>query len=386
MELLENVVQPYAWGSKRAIAELLGRAPSSSPEAELWMGAHPSAPSRLARTGESLLARIERDPESTLGGEARRRFGDKLPFLLKVLAADAPLSLQAHPSLEQARAGFDAEEEAGVPLTAPHRKYKDRNHKPELLCALGPFEALCGFRAVDDARALFEALGSVALGPVRARLREGDVRSAFSWLMREAERGGVVAATVEACARIAASSSPFAAACAWSSKLAEAYPGDVGVTSALLLNHVVLSAGEAIYLPAGNLHAYLRGVGVELMANSDNVLRGGLTPKHVDVDELLAILDFRTGAVEKVLPVADPRNAGEELWSTPAPEFRLSRVHVASSTTLDVRGPEILLCTDGTVRAGDVRLARGQSAFVAASERRLALEGQGTLYRAAVQL
>ncbi len=396
MELLENVVQPYAWGSRTAIAALQGRpTPSTSPEAELWMGAHPSAPSRVAGSGRRLTERIESDPEATLGAAVASAFGPTLPFLLKVLAADQPLSLQAHPSLAQAREGFDLEEARGVPRSAPHRNYKDRNHKPELLCALTPFDALCGFRAAADLLALLDALAVPALDPLQQIVASapdaGGIRAAFTWLTtRPAEaRAPLVRATVDGCARLRDHGSPWADACAWSARLAALHPDDVGVVSALMLNLVHLAPGEAIYLPAGNLHAYLSGVGIEIMANSDNVLRGGLTPKHVDVDELLRVLVFRSIDV----PLVRPERAadGEEWWPTPAREFRLSRIRLdGPAFEARVSGPEIVLCTEGAVtvedRDGEVELARGASAFVPARAAAWRARGAGTLFRATVGL
>jgi mannose-6-phosphate isomerase len=371
MEPMQNEIQRYAWGSHTAIAALRGVPPSGGPEAELWMGAHPIAPSRVGDC--TLVERIARAPEQTLGPSVIAAFGPRLPFLLKVLAARQPLSLQAHPSLAQAEVGFDREEAAGVPRTAPNRNYKDRNHKPELVCALTPFDALCGFREPSEARALFERIGGRALGPLRERL--ASPRDAFSWLVTLADPSSVIAETVAACKEIA--SGPFAEACAWSLELHALHPRDAGVVSALLLNHVRLAPGEAIYLPAGNLHAYLRGVGVEIMASSDNVLRGGLTEKHVDVPELLSVLDFSTGAAPIVRAA---REGVEEVWHTPAREFRLSRVTVHGSVELEARGPEILLGIEGDL-AG---IARGGSVFVPASDGRYRVSGRGVFFRATV--
>jgi mannose-6-phosphate isomerase len=391
VDLLENVVQPYAWGSRTAIAELRGLpSPSATPEAELWMGAHPGGPSvSVRRSGPGpidrrpLGARIAANPAEELGPRTRGAFGDELPFLLKVLAAAQPLSLQAHPSLDQARAGFAAEETLGVPRSAPHRNYKDQNHKPELLCALTPFDALCGFRALDETQALLAELG--ALDDLAERLR-GGLREAFAWLMtldREVTRAKVDA-TLTACARI--TSGPFARERAWALRIGHAYPGDVGVIGALLLNLVRLEPGEAIYLPAGNLHAYLEGVGVEIMAASDNVLRGGLTPKHVDVPELLRVLEFQAGPVAKVLPA---RDGAFESWPTPAREFALGRVTLDGGTWgQPVDAPQIAIVTDGalTLRdaTGATELAKGASAWIPASASSVEWSGRGAAYVATV--
>jgi mannose-6-phosphate isomerase len=389
---LENTIQPYAWGSHTAISSLRGETtPVASPQAELWMGAHPLAPSRLARTGESLLHVIGTAPEASLGPNVFARYGAKLPFLLKVLAAESPLSLQAHPSPEQAVEGFAADEAAGIPLDSPLRNYKDKSHKPELLCALTEFWALCGFREPAKTIALLEELAVPELSQLRAQLEKAPakiaIKSAFSSLMLggSSDQKMLAQRVTEAC-RSRQSSSPFEAELRWAARLGELYPGDVGVVSALLLNLVKLEPGQAVYLPAGNLHAYLGGMGVEIMASSDNVLRGGLTPKHVNVTELLRVLDFRPLSVEPIRPV---RAGDEACYETPAREFRLSYFDLAGSELrVSVNGPEIWLVTSGSVElaAGEQRLTLtgGRSAFVAARSRELSLCGSGRIFRAKV--
>ncbi len=399
MDLLDNVIQKYDWGSRRAIAELQGRGvPSSEPEAELWMGAHPAAPSRLRGSGQSLPELLDRVAEEVLGAPVRARFGG-FPFLLKVLAAEQPLSIQAHPSKAQAEAGYADEEGRGIARGAADRNYKDANHKPELLCALTRFEALCGFRSASEITGLFDLLALPELSAERAAVASrgapDGIREAFRSLMGRTDgaRDHLVAAAREACALHAYGTSPFAAAFSWSLRLSELYPRDVGAVSALLLNHVVLEPGQAIYLGAGNLHAYLSGVGVEIMASSDNVLRGGLTSKHVDVAELLRVLDFSAGG--PVAPVAmDAGARGESIYRTPAHDFQLSRVEVSAAapfaTASEIVGPEILLCIEGRVlaRSGSndaaVTLARGDAALVRASEKRFTLEGDAVVFRASV--
>jgi mannose-6-phosphate isomerase len=397
MYRLDNRVREYAWGSRTAIAEMLGRPyPSPGPEAELWLGAHPSAPSRALQDGSwrSLVEVIAAAPERELGTSVVSRFGTSLPFLFKVLAAETPLSLQAHPDAEQARAGFEAEERAGVPRDSDVRTYKDRNHKPELLCALGPFDLLCGFRRAGDTARLLGELGVGALSE-RASLLErapgpGGLRVLVESLfaLRGPARSELVAATTRACSRLAAGRGEFALDCDWAVRIAAMYPGDVGVLVALLLNRVSLEAGQAVYLPAGNLHAYLRGVGLEIMANSDNVIRGGLTPKHVDVPELVRVLSFADGPVDVVRPRGE---SAEEIYDTPASEFRLSRIALADSPfrANQRRGPEILLCTEGSafVSPGEgpaSALPKGSSVFVSASAGPYALAGSGTVFRATV--
>lgn len=394
MDLLENSIQPYAWGSHSAIAELRGEpAPSAGPQAELWMGAHPLAPSRIVRGGarSTLDEVLRRAPEAELGPRSVAEHGPHLPFLLKVLAAEQPLSLQAHPDERQAREGFDREEEAGVPRGAPHRNYRDPFPKPELMCALTPFDALCGFRPAAEAMAIVDALRTPELAPVRERLsgRSGPdgLREAFVYLstLPPEQRASLVEPVVAAAARVGGG--PFADAFAWTGRLAALHPGDPGVVLALLLRLVRLAPGEALYLPAGNMHAYLHGVGVEIMASSDNVLRGGLTPKHVDVPELLRVLRFAEEPIPVVRP--SPGRPGEWIYETPARHFELSRLEPpASGFETAVWGPEILLCTSGelsaTDAAGRVGLGRGRSAFVPASAARYRLEGAGVAFRAAL--
>ena len=394
VDLLENVIQEYAWGSRTALASLLGRPEAVRPQAELWMGAHPSAPSKVLRGGKwvSLRDVIERAPGEELGAAVHRAFGARLPFLLKVLAAESPLSLQAHPSAEQAKAGFAREEAAGIPRSAPERNYRDDSSKPELLCALTEFEALCGFRAAGETLRLFQSLAVAELLPLVGELAAhpdgGGVRAVFEGLVQwpAARRAALLDATLAVCERLAREGGPFARECRWAVKLGGLYPGDIGAVNSLLLNRVLLQPGQGVFLPAGKLHAYLHGMGVEIMGNSDNVLRGGLTPKHVDVPELFSVLDFRDGPV---MPLSAERGAGgEERYVTPAAEFRLSRLTVAAPACLSLKvgGPEILLCTEGALELrgarGTLALERGQSAWVPASEGTYGVVGSGTAYRA----
>lgn len=370
MEALENRVQPYAWGSLTAIPSLLGRPPTGSPQAELWLGAHPSAPSTLGN-GVTLDSLLATSPGTLLGPKVLARFGPRLPFLLKVLAAAQPLSLQAHPTLAQAKAGHAKEEAADVPRSAPHRNYKDDNHKPEIICALTDFHALCGFRRVADSVRLFKGLGLDT-----SVLEQHGLRGYFEHVMTlpPSARGALVDQLVDA------SRSPvpgFEAECLLAQRLSTAYPRDIGIVGALLLNLVTLKPGEALYLDAGNLHAYLEGTGIELMANSDNVLRGGLTPKHVDVPELLSVLDFRDGPPH----VLRPEGEGEATYPTPAPDFRLSRLALDGERTLPPGLPQILLVTEGSFEAQGQSFGRGRSVFIGADET-VTLRGQATIFRA----
>ncbi|MBI0382395.1 mannose-6-phosphate isomerase, class I, partial [Streptomyces albiflaviniger] len=331
MDRLVNTVRPYAWGSTTAIPELLGVRPTGEPQAEMWMGAHPGAPSRVDRGAGSVALSevIAADPEGELGADAVSLFGPRLPFLLKVLAAASPLSLQVHPDLAQAKEGFVDEEKRGVPADAPHRNYKDANHKPELICALTPFNGLCGFRDPNEAAGLLAALEVDSLKPyvdiLHAHPESHALREVLTAVLTadpEAMAETVRTATAAA-ERLGAQDGPHAPAYTAYASIARHYPGDPGVIAAMLLNFVTLQPGEALYLGAGVPHAYLDGLGVEIMANSDNVLRCGLTPKHVDVPELLRVVRFESAAPAVLRPEADP--SGEELYTTPIDEFRLSR-------------------------------------------------------------
>ncbi|MEM7285632.1 MAG: mannose-6-phosphate isomerase, class I [Actinomycetota bacterium] len=388
MERLVATTQHYDWGDERFIAELQRRAASGLPEAELWMGAHPTAPAVLAGTGRSLDDVIAADPHVTLGDAVSRRFSG-LPFLAKVLAADRPLSIQAHPSLAQARAGWERENRAGVPLDSPDRTYRDPNHKPELICALTPFEAKCGFRSLDATRELFDTLGGSGLAPVRERLAvDGPAASVFAdtlaWLLRgRADRGPALAEAAVQAAADAPAGGPYGAELRWTAEIAQLHPGDVGVVVALLLNHVVLEPGQAVFLGAGNLHAYLRGAGIELMANSDNVVRGGLTSKHIDIEELLDVVDCTP-----IVPPVQQAVGCLHTFDAPVPEFSLTRVTVADDVRLNVQGPEILVVTEGIVefvtQAGQqVAVEAGEPVWVPASDGCYLARGGGVFYRAA---
>ncbi|MFJ9967827.1 mannose-6-phosphate isomerase, class I [Streptomyces avermitilis] len=381
MDRLDNTVRPYAWGSTTAIPGLLGVEPTGEPQAEMWMGAHPGAPSGTGRG--PLNEVIDEAPERELGPAAVARFGPRLPFLLKILAAGAPLSLQVHPNLEQAREGYEDEEHRGIPIDAGHRNYKDANHKPELICALTEFDGLCGFRAPEATAELLAGLDVDSLKPyvdlLRAHPEEAALREVLTAVLsadRE-EMAHTVTEAAAACARLGGDYAPYA-------DIAHHYPGDPGMIAAMLLNYVQLQPGEALFLGAGVPHAYLNGLGVEIMANSDNVLRCGLTPKHVDVPELLRVVRFEASDPGVLRPEASPD--GEEVYATPIDEFRLSRYVLPEGAVphdLARATPQILLCTAGCVQAGEHKLAAGQSVFVPAGEK-AEVSGDGTIFRATV--
>ncbi len=384
---LTGVIRPYAWGSHSVIAELQGRpAPTEAPEAELWLGAHPDDPSTVGgAAGEvSLASFIGGNPQAQLGDRVLGSFGPRLPYLLKILAAENPLSLQAHPDLEYAKQAF-ARQQADP--TRP-KNYTDANHKPEMLVALTPFEALCGFRAPTAAADAIDALAVPSLDPVVKSLRDGDLRTAVETLLSwpPDDRAALIDSVVTA-----AKAHPDDDAGALIAHLAGHSPADPGVLVALLLNHVRLQPGEAIWMPAGNLHAYIRGAGVELMAASDNVLRGGLTPKRVDVPELLKVLRF------EVLddPILKPTelSPGVLTWPVPVPDFVLYRLDLDGTrppTEVPAEGPRIIVTASGDLFAGEsvdgtpIELASGEAAFAPAAAGKIKLAGQGVAFVAAV--
>lgn len=376
---LATTIRPYDWGSVTALPELFGAEPTGQPQAELWMGAHPGAPSIAGGTPLDRL--IAADPAGTLGERAVARFGPALPYLLKVLAVARPLSLQVHPSTEQARAGFADETARGIPLDDFARTYKDASHKPEMVCAVTPFHGLCGFRSPAATAALLGRLGVPGLRPWIDTLRTAEPGEALRVVFAEMLDDAARPLREEAERALAGTDDPGLAVYA---DIARACPGDRGVAAALLLNHVNLLPGEALYLGAGVPHAYLGGIGVEIMANSDNVLRCGLTTKHIDVPELMRVVDFTPG--EPHLVRAEPGARGEHHYRPPAPEFALSRHDLDGETSHELPGgqPQIMVCIEGEARLGadGLTLRPGESAFIPASAFATRLGGKGTVYRA----
>lgn len=393
MEQLSCVVQEYAWGDTQSIPHLLGQEPDGQPKAELWMGAHPRACSDCV-DGGSLADLIAGDPTAALGTEVNDRFG-QLPFLFKVLAAGEPLSIQSHPTLDQAIEGFARENEEGIPLDAPHRVYRDPNHKPEVIAALTPFHAKCGFRPLSESRQLFSLVSALddagVLKPITEILFEDGAASdvyanAMAYILgapasTEIE---IASATTTAAAALLGTPAgePFASELEWTGKIAASFPDDTGVTVALMLNHVFLEPGQAIFLEAGNLHAYLNGVGMELMANSDNVVRGGLTPKHRDIAELLKVVDCSPIDVPIQIPTTDTWT-----YHCPVPEFTLQRL-VNPSGPIESPGPEIIFVQQGDIEfvCGEKTLVMtgGDVVWLSAEDAEVSISGQGTLWRATV--
>jgi len=405
---LENGIRHYAWGSKTALARLQGRPAANEPEAELWIGAHPQLPSAVSVAGQrvTLDRLVAERPAETLGPVAQR-FGGALPFLLKVLAVAEPLSIQAHPTLAQAAEGFAREEAAGIAADAPQRSYRDRNHKPEVVVALEPYWLMSGFRPCEAIARRLAAIGVPALQAAVADLRTTPGATALRALVAATlrldagQRADLVARAVahadgpsQETAAIGADAAPAAdaaAAARWVRRLAAQYPEDAGVLSPWLLNLVQLAPGEGMYTGAGTLHATLSGTGVELQASSDNVLRGGLTPKHVDVPELLRVGSFATAEAAVLRPAASAN--GERHYATPTAEFALSSVALdqlpQAPFTAATAGPEILLLLHGhgTVRdaAGrEVSCGPGESLFVPAAVPSYEVRGAGLMFRARV--
>jgi mannose-6-phosphate isomerase len=376
---ISNTPRDYDWGSATLLADLEGRSPSGRPEAEIWFGDHPGCPASVAdgrALGEWLAV------EGASGGAP-----EHLPYLLKLLAAASALSIQVHPSREQAAAGFAREEAAGVPRDAAERTYRDENHKPELIVAVSEtFTALAGLRDIHASRRLAAALGSAA-APLTERLAGSDaaaaLRSTLQWLLSgeaQPDVQAIIAAATQA------QDDEFAAEFDLVGRLAAGHPGDPGIVVALLMNLVTIRRGEGVFVPAGMLHAYLEGLGVEIMAASDNVLRGGLTTKHIDVAELLNVLDPTPGPAPVVR--AEPAGAGVFRYATAAPDFLLVRAVTGGETAaavVPIAGVAIAVATAGSVTltggaGGSVALTPGQAVIVTPDEELVHVSGAGEVF------
>jgi len=388
---LENIIQKYHWGSKDFIPKLLNVEADGNPKAELWMGAHPKAPSNLFYNGKktTLLNIIEYIPDKTLGPEISNRYNSQLPFLFKILSSARPLSIQSHPDLNQAKIGFRKENELEIPITAYNRNYKDSNHKPELMCALTSFEAMCGFQPIENIADRMNHLNLTDLVPITEKFISIQTERAFKQMfffimsMSKNEKKDMVAKVVNTVRKTKPRSKDEALIFNWIEKLSQIYPGDIGVISPLYLNVVKLQPGQALYLEPGTLHAYLQGSGIELMANSDNVLRGGLTSKNVDVVELMKVLKFEHKKTKIILP--HKISESESVYETSASEFQLSAINLKNEFCVEnVKGPEIILCTEGEAIINDTQLKKGESVFISFSEKKYKIKGSGIFYRAVV--
>ena len=390
---LENIIQHYAWGDKDAFRILFGiENPKDEPQAEIWMGSHPKAPSVLIDDDKKItfLDYINMDPVAALGEQSVAKFSSQLPFLFKVLSASKPLSIQSHPNLEQARIGFAKDNASGIPLTAYNRNYKDKNHKPELIYAITPFKALNGFRKIDSIIDLFDRLNiEMVKEPLETfkknRSRSGLI-SFYTWIMTLTEEQ-VYRLTTDAVAM--SENNKTEPAFEVLLQLNTFYPNDIGIMGALILNVVKLEPGQAMFLGDGELHAYIEGTGMEIMANSDNVLRGGLTPKHVDVAELLSTLTFNSGDVKILVPEPSGRK-GEIVYHTPATEFEFSVISLDNEqfSCGAIRSAEILFCGVGSgiisFDDNEKTIKAGMSYLVPASVTNYTLSGSLTVYKACV--
>ena len=388
MKRLEPARQQYAWGSTAAIPALLGVADDGAPWAEAWYGSHPAGPARVAG-GDVLSTLIEAEPERLLGEDIIWRFGRRLPFLLKLIAPEQPLSLQVHPSQAQAAEGYALEEEAGIALDHPSRNYKDTNHKPEMVLALTRFQAVAGFRAPRRAVEVLAGLDSVLARRMRRTLRLNPtrygIRQVFSDVVSASTRPTpeeISDLVAEIAARFEAGTSPSLRVDSNVLKMAVTFPGDPGIAAALLLNPVTLQPGEALFVPAGSVHAYISGLGVEVMASSDNVLRAGLTAKHIDVPEMLACVDYV--AAPPVRPAPEYLSRATRAYYAPVDDFELMvTTVVAADGRLPVpgRGPRILLAVEGAMtlvtQADTQTLAQGEAVLGGADEHPRSVEGEG---------
>ena len=394
--------QSYPWGSKTALPEFLGESSDGNPFAELWFGAHPIGPARvmIGDREDTLDHLIEGKPRRFLGDATLRRFGATLPYLLKIIAPDQPLSLQVHPSLELAKESYAAEDCAGIPLEHPARNYHDRNHKPEMVYALTDFEALSGFRTPKRAAVILEGLGTPLTDRLHKLLVDNPtatgMRAAFRALFAPAaeDTTEMVKDVAEACSkRLLEGTSPSPRIDAIVGDLHSHYPGDTGVLAALLLNPVSLKPGEAMFVPAGAVHCYLSGLGVEIMANSDNVLRAGLTQKRVDTDEMMRCVSCVAAPPMRVAP--EKVTAATEVFYAPVDDFELSVTKLADiqgsfqpREVIPGSGARILVLLEGQMLIqtdqGRRMLNPGQAVIVTAEEGTVQVGGHGRLVQASV--
>ncbi len=405
-------MRPYAWGGSTAIPGLFGLPEAEGPVAEVWLGAHLDDPALVSPVDvaplldlsqlypstvvpgderETLADVVAADPGGVLGESVAHRYANALPYLLKLVAPREPLSLQVHPNLAQARAGYEAEDAAGIARTARERSYRDRNHKPELAYALTRFDALAGFRT---ARRIHEVLGGLDV-PLASRLDKvvtaSGVAEAFRVLLSGETRPSPeeVDAVAQACARRSPERSPSPRADAVAARLGRLHRGDPGVVASLLLNPVTLSAGEALYIPAGMVHAYLSGVAVEIMAASDNVVRAGLTAKYVDVPELLRIVDPQAAPPIRIAP--ERMSRALQTFYVPVDDFELSEIRLRDASVFEpirTTGPRTLVCIEGAAQVlanGELAgVNAGQAVFVPDSDGPMSMRGFGHFVLASV--
>ncbi|MGO2304584.1 MAG: mannose-6-phosphate isomerase [Providencia sp.] len=382
-----NKVQHYDWGSKTALTKLYGISnPNNLPMAELWMGAHPKASSDVivpeSNQVISLETLISSDPDKYLGKNIAQHYG-RLPYLFKVLCAAQPLSVQVHPNKTYAEVGFAKENAAGISLDSPIRNYKDDNHKPELIYALTPFKAMNAFRPLSEIAQLLDFV-SAAHPDIQLFVQspsEEKLARLFAQILNLTGEQKELALGVLKAALNSRQGEP------WNSikQMVSLYPEDNGLFSPLLLNVVELQPGEAMFLYARTPHAYLEGVGLEVMANSDNVLRAGLTNKHIDITELIANIDFKPTEADDLLSI--PEKYGN-IWkyNIPVEDFSFNIYSINDSgIAVDNNTASILFCIEGelVLSSGNdiINIGSGESIFLPAYEESISIKGNGKLAR-----
>ncbi|WMP07284.1 mannose-6-phosphate isomerase, class I [Vibrio parahaemolyticus] len=388
---LDNTIQNYSWGSHTSIHDLFGiDNPTNEPQAEIWMGTHPNGCSKLADTKQLLSDVINQNKTQSLGNYTTARFGE-LPFLFKVLAAESPLSIQVHPSKHKAEIGFARENEQGIPLDAANRNYKDPNHKPELVYALTFYKAMNGFRPIEKILSLFEQTNITALGSeinkLKATPNSDGLRVFFSAIMslegdRKQQALNELYASLERPAKTAMAREAYG----YIKDFRQHYADDIGLFSPLMLNTIELAPGEAMFLHAETPHAYVQGTGLEIMANSDNVLRAGLTPKYIDVTELIDNTIFNP-IDPKQIKLAPVHKEDKLSYPIPVDDFGFEVITVKESATIQfVRSAEILFCIEGEITVSNqdvhITLKAGESVFVSNMSLSYSCQGRGTLARA----
>jgi len=380
---MKNPIKNYAWGSRTFLSDLMNQATTSEPQAELWMGVHPQGMSQVKTVSgwSSLASIISKEPEMVLGQSIAKKFDNQLPFLFKILAIDQPLSIQAHPDQNQAIEGFNQENQLNIPLTASNRNFKDASPKPELVCALTPLWVMCGFRSFKAIQENFAFLAAQSL--FQQETTDNPLLSFFYHLMhQDSDQTDILIQSA-----VNYGKNRTEAHWHWVCKLATLFSNDIGVLAPLFLNTICLKPNESLFLSPGVLHAYLDGNAVEIMCNSDNVIRGGLTIKHIDIQALLDIVTYAPFEVNPMVATQDAQNMG---WRYPASCdcFSLIRYdikHNDKPLTISVDGPEILLCVRGTVdicyRDQKIVLHPGKSAFVSYSAKKYTITGDGMVFK-----
>lgn len=393
--VLRNTIQNYAWGSRTILAELLRQpVPANEPQAELWMGTHPKAPSQIELDGTwvTLDQAIHHNLQPILSSEVALRFG-ALPFLFKILAVATPLSVQIHPNAKQAVDGFQHENDLGIDIKAPHRNYQDRQHKPEIICALSPFWMLNGFRHVTAMIRHLSSLQSPDLSLLLQHLTELEHPQGLKrfieqlFLLPTWKQEQIIGDSL-ATIRTKNLRNPIYR---WIERLHGFYPTDIGILFPAILHLCRLEPGQAVFINSGRMHSYLEGAGVELMANSDNVLRCALTTKHKNISELLRILHYEETPVNMISP--REIQPGEKIYPAPVAEFLLSKIKIKKEDTYFSRANrsvEIMICTNGYAEIQDlseqttIRLYQGTAVLIPASVAQYCIKGNAELYKATV--